>query len=195
MGLSDIVNPTEWVAGWREDYSEFSWWRKGMLRLAVFALIAGIGVRTVFGGWGDTFSPTEANERANSELHPALMEVAPIEVAGEADTEETESKVWSGVSGFLMKCGLSFLIAFLVAYLMRKAIKVGIIVLLTVTGGLFALNALGVLDLPFETWSDDLKALADSLEGKGGQFLEFIKGSLPSGVTSGAGLFAGFRRS
>lgn len=192
IGKMDIpLSPKGWWREWREDYKGFSWWRRGLFRLAVLALIGGIAIRTLFGGWDETFA-SMGNEPASEVPRTALLEPAtPAATAAEPEGSE----VWSSVSGLLMKCGLSFMLAFVIAYLLRKAIKTGIILLLAVAALLLTLNGLGIIDLPFESWSEDLKALAGSLEGKSREFLALIKGWLPSSVTSGAGLFAGFRKS
>jgi len=98
---------------------------------------------------------------------------------------------WSPV---VFRLGFSFFAGFCIAYALRAFLEMALLVIGLVMLGLFGLEYAGIVTVEWSLVEGHYASVRDWLAGQTESFTAFVKGSLPSAASAGAGLVAGFRR-
>jgi uncharacterized membrane protein (Fun14 family) len=126
------------------------------------------GVRNLFGSGGA--------------LNPAVPTPA-------AAPESDES-----LSPAFLRGGLSFFVAFAVAFAFRLFVKLAMFFVGLWLASLFLLSSAGYIEIHWSAIDASFTSWAGAIGKQFESFRTFIQGSLPSAGLAGAGLLAGFRR-
>ncbi|MCB1089151.1 MAG: hypothetical protein KDM63_19095 [Verrucomicrobiae bacterium] len=170
-----------------------SWKRKLLYGAAALGLF-GAGSDTM-DAWKGEPQETPAASAPSLRTDLAAPAAATQATAGEpvGPVREFASRfTWGGATGRL---GLSFSIAFLAALAIRWFIKTALTVIGLAAAGIAVLVHYGVIDAShFGDTTEWAKTAGPWLAEQTESFTNFLKGHLPSGAASGAGLFLGLRK-
>ena len=97
----------------------------------------------------------------------------------------------AGWTRTLLTAGVGGFAGFLVGALFRAFLKLGLLLALVVAGAAWGLSALGVVELPYESFGELYEATSGWISAQTESVNRFLQGFLPSGLWSGAGLAAG----
>lgn len=190
--LSNAADVGEAIKGLKPRWETVPGWKRKLLYAAAAVGLLGVG--------SDGYQTIQSN--ATREAASAASETRPM-AAAEASREKvgSDSTVtqageavfdWGGPTGRL---GLSFALAFLAALAIRWFIKTALTIAGVAAAGAALLVHFGVIDSATigdpSQWAKDLGPwLAEQTES----LATLVKGHLPSGAASGAGLFLGLRK-
>jgi uncharacterized membrane protein (Fun14 family) len=107
----------------------------------------------------------------------------------------TGSAATSSASTWAFRIGISFVVAFLFAFLVKRAVKFALFVGATLVAGAYFLNKLGigVTEQHMQSLEEGTKGAAGWLQLQADTMWAKVSQYLPSGVTAGFGLFRGAR--
>ncbi len=169
-------------------------WKIALLVIALASIVAGVMLTS---GGGDA-SPTAASSGTSStgSTPAGLKSGFRVSTDGEGSVgvtlgDEGDKGVWSPA---LLRGGLSFFVAFCLAFAFRSFMRIAVIFLGVWIASLYFLDHLGWIDIywsrieaPFEDFTSKIGDQMKSVQA-------FLTGSLPSAGAAAAGLFTGFRK-
>lgn len=126
----------------------------------------------------------------------------PTPVAGVASLNEQDSSRVAASQGAqapaTVRYGLSFIGGYIVMFVFRRAVRTAVVLAATLLGGIFALRALGIVDL-FATvdWNaaeTQVREGLDVAQRESTRVRDWLTGLLPSGAAAVVGGFFGVRR-
>jgi uncharacterized membrane protein (Fun14 family) len=175
---------------------EFPRWKKVLLTVAGFLLVAG-GALQVFaltrGDKGPEGGKVVSDHKNLTGLEPGagFLERGdrPDPPAAE---EKTSLEEWSPA---LMKGGLSFILGFCIGYAVRTFFKVSAVVIGLVALAIFGLSYAGVLNVDWQQIQQGFDRVVAAVKEQASGFQSFITGSLPSAGLAAMGIFTGFKKS
>jgi uncharacterized membrane protein (Fun14 family) len=127
----------------------------------------------------------EPGETPPGETPPGETETAPV------PTGEGGGIEWSPA---LLRGGVSFFVAFAVAFAFRAFVRIGLIFVGIWAATLFLLARIGWVEVHWDIIDVWFQARVAGLSDEFESFGRFITGSLPSASMAGLGLFTGLRR-
>ncbi|MBL9154137.1 MAG: hypothetical protein JNK37_16710 [Verrucomicrobiales bacterium] len=190
--LSNAADVGEAIKGLKPRWETVPGWKRKLLYAAAAVGLLGVG--------SDGYQTIQSNATreaasAASETRPmAAAEASRDKVGSDSTVTQAGEAVfdWGGPTGRL---GLSFSLAFLAALAIRWFIKTALTIAGVAAAGAALLVHFGVIDSATigdpSQWAKDLGPwLTDQTES----LATLVKGHLPSGAASGAGLFLGLRK-
>lgn len=190
--LSNAADVGEAIKGLKPRWETVPGWKRKLLYAA-----AAVGLLGVGSDGYQTIQSNSSHEAASaaSETRPmAAAEASRDKVGSDSTVTQAGEAVfdWGGPTGRL---GLSFSLAFLAALAIRWFIKTALTIAGVAAAGAALLVHFGVIDSATigdpSQWAKDLGPwLTEQTES----LATLVKGHLPSGAASGAGLFLGLRK-
>lgn len=166
----------------KEQYGGLSLWKRLLVMLSV--VLVGVGVTS------SMFAPSKPAPA------PSLQVDNQTNLTGEevrVKVEETGHWFSSNVAPYLWRIGISFLIAFIIGFLMRQFLVAMAFTLGAILAVLFVVNYLGWIEISPDVRST-VSNSAEQVEIGTRSFVEVMKARLPSSFASIAGFFIGFLR-
>lgn len=108
-----------------------------------------------------------------------------------ADSPRSADAGWSAT---LMRIGGSFTAAFIVAFLLRSFVRIGLVVAAIVAGGLYLLERTGVIGVDWTMFQRGAEDAAEWVGDRSDEVWAFLKTAVPSGTAAAVGFWSGFRR-
>lgn len=166
----------------KEQYGGLSLWKRLLVMLSV--VLVGVGVTS------SMFAPSKPAPAPNLQVdNQANLTGEDVRVK----VEETGHWFSSNVAPHMWRIGISFLVAFVLGFLMRQFLVAMAFTLGAVLAVLFVVNYLGWIEI-----SPDVKSTvtesADKVEQTTRSFVDVMKARLPSSFAAFAGFFIGFLR-
>lgn len=169
-------------------------WKIALLGVAIASIVAGV---LLAGGSGGASDANRASSGTTTGTSPdALKSGFRVSTDGDGKIgvtlgDDERKGEWSPA---LLRGGLSFFVAFCLAFAFRSFMRIAVIFLGVWIASLYFLDHLGWIEI---YWSR-IEAPFDDFTSKIGDQLSsakaFLTGSLPSAGAAAAGLFTGFRR-
>ena len=94
-----------------------------------------------------------------------------------------------------LRSGGGCLAGFVVGAFLRLFLKLGLLVAGVLGAGAYGLSAMGVVDLPWESFGEASAAMGDWVRVQTANLEQFFSGYLPSGALTGAGVASGATQS
>lgn len=166
----------------REQYGGLALWKRLLVMISV--LLVGVGVVS---------SMMAPSKRATM---PSFEAENQTNLTGEdvkAKVEETGHWFSQNVAPYMWRIGISFLIAFIIGFLMRQFLVAMAFTLGVVLAVLFVVNYLGWIEFSPDVQSTVTES-AEKVERTTRSFAEVLKARLPSSFAAFAGFFIGFLR-
>ena len=166
----------------KEQYGGLSLWKRLLVMLSV--VLVGVGVTS------SMFAPSKPAPAPNLQAdNQASLTGEDVRVK----VEETGHWFSSNVAPHMWRIGISFLVAFVLGFLMRQFLVAMAFTLGAILAVLFVVNYLGWIEI-----SPDVKSTvsqsAEKVEQGTRTFVDVMKARLPSSFAAFAGFFIGFLR-
>lgn len=113
---------------------------------------------------------------------------------GPAAAPESGNSTSSPWSSTMMRIGGSFTAAFIVAFLLRSFVRIGLVVAAVVAGGLYLLERTGVIGVDWTMFQSGAEDAAEWVGDRSDEVWAFVKKTVPSGTAAAIGFWSGFRR-
>ncbi|MBN2491247.1 MAG: hypothetical protein JXQ29_10415 [Planctomycetes bacterium] len=188
-------------AGGKKTLKGYQWkpWKVVCVAVAALFLVAGVALALTSSGGGGGQDGAQVGP-----IGGAVGASGPVKGLGSGtsttlpggiqigfEDDPSSSDAWSPA---LLRGGISFFLAFCLAFALRAFLRLGAIFIGLWALSLFVLSYVGWVDVHWDVIDEHFMGWTHSVGEQFQSFQKFITGSLPSATLAGLGLLAGFKR-
>lgn len=182
----------------RSERKGLRWWQKALALAAVLAMLAALAIEGFVWVRGDR-PPTPAGAAARSTgpaATPGMGFVGSADGPGQVEptAEVSPASDWTRYSPQVFRAGGSFLIGFVVAFVVRRVLHLAAWMAVAAFAGVVVLQYVGVSVIDTSQLGDYGKRAVQWLGLEMKDFQQFLTRQLPSTVAAALGFAVGFTR-